>query len=275
MPDIKLISLDLDGTLLNSRKELTEENFAALQWAAEQGIEIVPTTGRFFGGMPESIRSLPFLHYAITINGAQVFDVRREEVISSVDLPAEQAVALMEYLDEFPVIYDCDQDNWGWMSRAFREQVPNYAPDEHCMKMLLDLRSPVDDLKQTLRERGRGVQKVQLFANDLDLRDRLMAEIPQRFPELIASSSLANNVEINHKDAHKGVAIQRLAKHLGIDVSQTMAFGDGLNDLTMLETAGIGVCMANGRDTVKAVADYVTTSCDESGVAKGIYHFCK
>lgn len=275
MPDIKLISLDLDGTLLNSRKELTEENFAALQWAAEQGIEIVPTTGRFFGGMPETIRSLPFLHYAITINGAQVFDVRREEVISSVDIPAEQAVALMEYLDEFPVIYDCYQDNWGWMSRAFREQVPKYAPDEHCMKMLLDLRSPVDDLKQTLRERGRGVQKVQLFANDLELRDRLMAEIPRHFPELIASSSLANNVEINHKDAHKGVAIRRLAEHLGIEISQTMAFGDGLNDLTMLETVGIGVCMENGRDAVKAVADYVTASCDESGVAKGIYHFCK
>ena len=73
MPDIRLITLDLDGTLLNSKKELSPENAAALQWAADQGIEIVPNTGRFFDGMPEVIRNLPYLHYAITINGAQVY----------------------------------------------------------------------------------------------------------------------------------------------------------------------------------------------------------
>ena len=78
MPDIRLITLDLDGTLLNSKKELSPENAAALQWAADQGIEIVPTTGRFYGGMPEIIRNLPYLHYAITINGAQVYDVRND-----------------------------------------------------------------------------------------------------------------------------------------------------------------------------------------------------
>ena len=275
MPDIKLITLDLDGTLLNSRKELTEENFAALQWAAERGIEIVPTTGRFFGGMPEVIRKLPFLHYAITINGAQVYDVRRETVVSQAEMSMETAISLMAYLDQFPVIYDCFQDNWGWMPRSLQEKAPDYAPDPHCLKMLLELRSPVDDLKETLRERGRSVQKVQFFAKDMELRARLMEEIPKQFPELIVSSSIVNNVEINHHESHKGVAIRRLAEHLGLEMDQTMAFGDGLNDITMLQSAGIGVCMKNGQDAVKAVADYVTDSCDESGVAKAIYRFCR
>jgi len=275
MRKIRLIALDLDGTLLNARKELSAENAAALQWAAEQGIEIVPTTGRFFGGMPEVIRTLPFLHYAITINGAQVYDVRRDRAVSCTELSAETAVALMSYLDAFPVIYDCYMDNWGWMTRRLQEQAREYAPDEHYRRMLLELRTPVEELKVFVQERGHGVQKVQLFAKDMELRAELLREIPKRFPETIASSSVVNNVEINHRDAHKGAAILQLAAYLGIDRTQVLAFGDGLNDLSMIETAGIGVCMENGQEIVKSAADYITANCDDDGVAKGIYHFCK
>lgn len=118
MRKIRIIALDLDGTLLNSNKELTPENFAALQKAADAGIEIVPTTGRFYGGMPEVIRKMPFVHYVITINGAAVYDVRKQQDIAKAEIPMQKAVEIMEYLDTLPVIYDCYMDNWGWMTRA-------------------------------------------------------------------------------------------------------------------------------------------------------------
>lgn len=275
MPDIRLITLDLDGTLLNSKKELSPENAAALQWAADQGIEIVPTTGRFYGGMPEIIRNLPYLHYAITINGAQVYDVRNDAGIAKAEIPVEKAVALMSWLDQFPVIYDCFMDNWGWMTRSLQEKADEFAPNEHYAKMLKELRTPVEELKAFLTERGHDIQKSQFFAKDMDLRARLMQEIPERFPDLIVSSAVVNNVEINDKNAHKGNAIRQLAEHLGLEMSQVLAFGDGSNDITMLQEAGIGVCMENGLDSVKAVADYITDSCDDDGVAKAIYKFCK
>ena len=275
MPDIRLITLDLDGTLLNSKKELSPENAAALQWAAAQGIEIVPTTGRFYGGMPEVIRNLPYLHYAITINGAQVYDVRNDVGIAKAEIPVERAVELMAWLDQFPVIYDCFMDNWGWMTRSLQEKADEFAPNEHYAKMLKELRTPVDELKAFLTERGHDIQKSQFFAKDMDLRARLMEEIPQRFPGLIVSSAVVNNVEINDRNAHKGNAIRQLAQHLGLEMSQVLAFGDGSNDITMLQEAGIGVCMENGLDSVKAIADYITDSCDEDGVAKAIYRFCK
>ena len=275
MPDIRLITLDLDGTLLNSKKELSPENAAALQWAADQGIEIVPTTGRFYGGMPEVIRNLPYLHYAITINGAQVYDVRNDVGIAKAEIPVARAVELMAWLDQFPVIYDCFMDNWGWMTRSLQEKADEFAPNEHYAKMLKELRTPVDELKAFLTERGHDIQKSQFFAKDMDLRAKLMEEIPQRFPDLIVSSAVVNNVEINDKNAHKGNAIRQLAEHLGLDMSQVLAFGDGSNDISMLQEAGIGVCMENGLDSVKAVADYITDSCDEDGVAKAIYRFCK
>ena len=275
MPDIRLITLDLDGTLLNSKKELSPENAAALQWAADQGIEIVPTTGRFYGGMPEVIRNLPYLHYAITINGAQVYDVRNDVGIAKAEIPVQRAVELMAWLDQFPVIYDCFMDNWGWMTRSLQEKADEFAPNEHYAKMLKELRTPVDELKVFLTERGHDIQKSQFFAKDMDLRARLMEEIPQRFPGLIVSSAVVNNVEINDRNAHKGNAIRQLAQHLGLEMRQVLAFGDGSNDITMLQEAGIGVCMENGLDSVKAVADYITDSCDKDGVAKAIYRFCK
>ena len=80
------VVFDLDGTLLNSQKELTLRTRDALYAAAGAGVEIVPTTGRFFTGMPEVIQKLPFLHFAITINGAQVYDIREKKAVSTAEI---------------------------------------------------------------------------------------------------------------------------------------------------------------------------------------------
>ena len=274
MPDIKLIALDLDGTLLNSDKQLTQQNAQALARAAARGIEIVPTTGRFFSGMPEVIRSLPYLHYAITINGAAVYDVRCDEDIARAEIPLPLAVEIMRYLDTLPVIYDCYMNNWGWMTRAMQLRADAFAPDEHYLRMIHNLRTPVDDLKSYLLETGRDVQKIQLFLTDPALRLTLLRQLGGQFEGLCVSSSVPNNIEINSTDANKGEALRKLAAHLGLDISQTMAFGDGLNDLSMLRAAGVGVAMENACPEAKQAADYLTGSCDESGVAAAIKRFC-
>ena len=270
MRNVRLIALDLDGTLLTSAKELSARNRTALARAAEQGVEIVPSTGRFFGGMPEFIRLLPFVRYAITINGAAVFDTQTQKDIYSADLSVDQATDIMAYLDTLPVIYDCYMDNWGWMTASMQEKAAEFAPNEHYVKMIRELRRPVPELKAFLREQGRGVQKVQLFSRDESLRQTLLRELESRFPGIIVSSSVPRNIEINHEKANKGDALLALARHLGIAREQTAAFGDGLNDVPMLNMAGIGVAMANAPMEIQALADCVTDTCDADGVAKAI-----
>ena len=270
MRNVRLIALDLDGTLLTSAKELSARNRTALARAAEQGVEIVPSTGRFFGGMPEFIRLLPFVRYAITINGAAVFDTQTQKDIYSADLSVDQATDIMAYLDTLPVIYDCYMDNWGWMTASMQEKAAEFAPNEHYVKMIRELRRPVPELKAFLREQGRGVQKVQLFSRDESLRQTLLRELESRFPGIIVSSSVPRNIEINHEKANKGDALLALARHLGIAREQTAAFGDGLNDVPMLNMAGIGVAMANAPTEIQALADCVTDTCDADGVAKAI-----
>lgn len=271
---IGIIALDLDGTLLDSNKKLSEKNYAALQKAAEAGIEIVPTTGRFYGALPESIKNLPFLHYAITINGAQAVDVRSGEVIYSAELPWQQTVELMELFDTLPVIYDCYQENEAYMPAAQKALINEIAPDKHYIKMLHELRQPVEDLKSYISEKKKGVQKVQFFTKDIALRDKLLNELPQKYDDLSVTCSLVNNLEINQIHANKGEALAALARYLNLPETATMSFGDGLNDISMLKSAGIGVAMANAQQACKDVADYVTLSNDEDGVAAAIEKFC-
>ncbi len=296
-----IIALDLDGTLLNSNKELSSVNLAALVKAAEAGWEIVPTTGRFFGGMPEFIRELPFVHYAITVNGGTVEKVGEKNIIYSAEIPCAQALEIMEYLDDKPVIYDAYLNNEAYMTQSHYDQVDEIIESAVIRKMFYDLRQPVPDLKEYLKGRGEDLQKTQFFAVDQKLRLELMAEIPKIFTGIVTSSSSPQNVEINHEFATKGIALKALAEYLELNAGddcdashtareakgdcenneeretsriKTIAFGDGLNDITMLKMADIGIAMGNACDEALAAADWVTADCDHDGVAVGIEKFC-
>ena len=271
--DIRIIALDLDGTLLDSQKRLSERNRAALERVVKKGILVVPTTGRFFGMMPPTVRDLPFVRYAITINGAQVYDRETDTALVRDEIPLEMALGIMEVLDRHDVVYDCYRSNWGWMTAALQAKAADYATNEHYLKMVREFRKPVPELKSHLRETvAEGdVQKIMMFSrlDDPDAKElkAIAREMTEKFPEIKVTASTWNNIELNIKTAHKGNALKRFAEHLGFTLDNCMAFGDGMNDLTMIEAAGTGVAMANAEPAVKAAAKIVTSSNDEDGVA--------
>ena len=270
MPDLKLIALDLDGTLLDSRKRLSAAN--------RDGALVVPTTGRFFGMMPAAVRELPFVRYAITVNGAQVYDRVADAAIVREEIPLETAVAVMRLLDGYDVIYDCYRANWGWMGAAFKAKADAYATDEHYLAMVRDFRREVPELKAHLAATAAegDVQKIMLFARldgPADVTAQVAEAVRARFPEIAVTSTTWNNLELNIASANKGVALARLAAHLGLSSENCIAFGDGRNDLTMIEAAGVGVAMANAHPDVRAAADDVTLSNDEDGVAAALVRY--
>lgn len=266
----KLIALDLDGTLLNDKKQLSERNRKALLTAYERGAVIVPTTGRFFGGMPQEVRSLPCVRYAITINGAQVEDRESGEVLYRGEIENARAIEIMQELDKLPVIYDCYMENWGYMTKALYERCGEYARTPQVLDMLLKLRKPVPELKAFLKEQGKNAQKIQCFFHSIEERKENVPMLCRLFPDMLISSALGNNVEINAPAANKGDALLALCRHLGIEQGESLAFGDGLNDLSMIEKAGLGVCMENGDPEVKALAGRIAPHCNEDGVGRVI-----
>ena len=271
---IRIILLDLDGTLLTHDKQLSPGNRAALERAVAMGIWIVPSTGRFYQGMPAVVRELPFVRYAVTINGAQVYDGKEDAVLHRAEIAPAAAERVFDRLDALPVIYDCFLDGWGYMDARHYAQIDRFIADPRVNRMVKDLRRPVEDFRAFIRRENQPLQKIQMFFRDLDRRREALEVLPRDLPDMAVTSSIPNNIEINDKAATKGEALRFLCRHLGVDVRDTMAFGDGSNDMSMIQAAGIGVAMANADPALRAAADYVTDTNDADGVAKAIARFC-
>ena len=271
---IKLILLDLDGTLLTSEKTISPADYDALERCAKGGVHIVPSTGRFYTGMPQVVRDLPFVRYVVAVNGAQVYDVKEDKVLCREEIALDDALRVYEELDKLPVIYDCYMDGFGYDDAAMYERVDEFVSDPRVNAMVKATRKPVPDLRAFLREQGRPLQKIQMFFKDMDRRAKELERLPKLFPDLVVSSSIANNIEINAKNANKGEALRFLCRHLGLGIEESMSFGDSSNDLSMIVAAGVGVAMANADRAVLEAADYVTDTNDNDGVAKAIARFC-
>jgi len=269
----KLIAFDLDGTLLDEEKHIPAENVRALCEAAERGVLLVPATGRILRGIPEEVLRLPGLRYFILSNGATVYDAQEQRVVATGDIPLALTLRIMDFLDTQPVLYDCYQNDMGYMSQGMFDRIePYFVNEPQFLKLMYVLRVRVPDLKQTLRERGEPVQKIQFFykPEDNDKRLEMLRRFSDFFPEICATASVSNNIELNSVHAGKGNALRSLCAALGIDPAETLAFGDGINDISLLQAAGRGVAMANAQEAVKAAADAVCESNEESGVGREV-----
>ena len=125
----KLILADLDGTLLDEEKHLTPRSRAALERAAAAGCQVVIATGRFFGGVPDFLKELPFLRYFILMNGAKVYDRQTDTVLYRSEIPLDTAQAVYRLMDGLGCTVDCYQNDRGIMPRNYLDHLEHYIPD--------------------------------------------------------------------------------------------------------------------------------------------------
>lgn len=272
--NIRLIAFDLDGTLLDDRKNLPPENLDALQAAAAAGVMLVPATGRILKGLPDGVVNPSLFRYFIFANGAEIYDLQEERCLHHAGIEPALAAEVCRYMDTLPVLYDCYRDGMGYMTAWMYEQAPDYfGPEPEILKLVKSLRRPVPELKEDILRVNRPLEKLQMYfrPENMDERERQLKALPERFPALKASSSLKNNIEINSVSAGKGKALRRLCELLGLRPEESAAFGDGLNDIEMLEAAGIGCAMANAGAAVRAAADRIVESNNDAGVGKEIF----
>ena len=275
---VKLIAFDLDGTLLDDDKHLPRENLSALQAAYDRGIFLVPATGRILKALPEELLDLGLFRYFIFANGALVYDLQEQRALYRARIEPELAVRLCAYMDTLPVLYDCYRGDCGYMTAWMYDRAPEFFETEpHILKLVKSLRRPVPDLKQKILEDQVPLEKLQMYFRQehMDERARQLELVPQLFPELIASSSLRNNIEINSARAGKGNALRALCEKLDLDTSESVAFGDGLNDTDMIRAAGRGCAMQNAVPAVKEAADVIVETNNDAGVGKEIFRLLR
>lgn len=264
---IKLIAFDLDGTVLRNDKTISQRTKEALARAADQGIYVVPATGRTYEGIPEEIRNLSFLRYVIGINGALIYDIQEKRVLHRAEMGEEETIRMLTYMESLPAAVTCYQNGKGWISARVMDEVEAYAPCPEQIPYMKRILTPVENMQETISRHGATTQKLQVFFKEVGLREQYLQEMQEKFPDYSVSYSLSNNIEVNALEANKGSALKFLCEYLQIDPMESMAFGDGTNDTAMIRQAGTGVAMGNAEQEVREAADCVTLSNGEDGVA--------
>ncbi len=256
MQKIKMIGLDLDGTLLNDKKELTPYTRQVMEEAIRQGVTVLVATGRPWMGVPEFLKSFPGMDYALTSNGARIVRTQDGSVLMEQLLSRDKAKKILEICVKYDTLQEVYFDGQGYAeSEVFRR-----------------ITSACSSGRVAIDRESRSLDKVQALFADLDERARAWKEL-ETLEEVEIVGSLKYNIEVNAAGVNKGSGLVELGKRLGIEREEIMAFGDGDNDEPMLREAGFGVAMANAEEKVKAAADYITGSNEEDGVAKAIERF--
>ena len=271
--NIKMIGFDLDGTLLNSNKEISDYTRDVIREAVEQGVIVLPATGRPLTGIPKPVMALPGIRYAVTANGARVVDVQEDKVLHEALLPYEKGKELLEIFAKYDTYREVYYEGFGYATADMVEHIEEYMPIKPMIEYMRTTRRRVPDVEAMFHEKKMAVDKLQALFRDTETRDLAMKEVKEKVHGAAVTSALGNNIEANGEDAQKGIALLKLGEILGIKKDEIMAFGDGSNDMDMIRRVGFGVAMENGIDEIKEAADYITVTNDEHGVAKAIEKF--
>lgn len=269
MSEIKLVAMDLDNTLLNSDKQISDHTEEVLKAAIAKGVHIVPATGRIFKAIPDFLRNLEGVRYALCCNGATVYDKYKDKIIYTNHLSKEITYQLFDVMDKYHCTQDIYHNGQGYMEGRFLNHLEDYHVEEHIYKLVHETRLEVDNLRMFIEKNPDGIEKIQCFFDDMEERAACIKELESLNIASVASA-LTNNVEVNQFGCNKGDGLTHLAEYLNISLNEVMACGDASNDTKMIEAAGIGVVMENGNDDLKEIADFVTKTNNEDGVAYAI-----
>lgn len=278
MNAVKLIALDLDGTLFNSQSQISAHNIDTIKKANEAGATVVISTGRPYSGLPFEQLKGSGIRFAITTNGSAIYEIESGKCLFEEAMDEEIILPILDFLLTKDIHMDAFIGGKGYtpvQCVAAGQKLANPPALKH---YILNTRVRVDNLPLFIHENQLKVQKMTLnFYPEGDVfKDREeVRKYLESNPAVTTVSGGYNNLEFTRADVNKGVGLQKMAQLLDIPVAQTMAVGDTENDLAIIRAAGVGVAMGNATAAVKSAADYITTSNDEDGVAAAIAHFLR
>ncbi|QXO18805.1 MULTISPECIES: sugar-phosphatase [Vibrio] len=263
----KLIALDMDGTLLNSQKQISPRTKQVITRAREQGIRVVLASGRPIDGIRSKLEELDIrseddfvLHY----NGSIVENVATGEVIYQQILTGKDAKTVARLAKKM-----------GVNTHAFSQVHGLITPKN---SKFTEVEAEINGVTITemdfeLLEDDHPIIKTMIVAEP-ELLDKTIANLPPQMREqYTVVQSAAYFLEFLNTASNKGVGVKAIADHIGIPAEQVICMGDAENDHHMLKYAGLGIAMANAMEETKKIADYITLSNDEDGVAAAIEKF--
>ncbi|GMV82384.1 MAG: haloacid dehalogenase [Planctomycetota bacterium] len=266
---LKLLALDLDGTLLRRDQTVGPRTIRALQAAHARGVKIAFNSGRMAPAMEEPARQVGLDVYQISYNGASVRDLasrgRARLYEQTMPLDVARELALLARSRTLQLNYYLDEHVWCEARTELRPFVELYESRTG---------SPFRYVERIEEVLDRAPYKV-LFVVEPRVRDELLEELEPRYAgRATVTRTDPEYLEFLHPQVDKGVGLRALAARLGLEMSEVMAVGDSFNDTPMLAAAGWGVAVANAATPTREIAAAVTQAdCDSDGVAEAIERY--
>ncbi len=263
----KLVALDMDGTLLTSNKTISPRTKQAIQAAREQGVVVVLASGRPVDGMVRYLDELGMTSdqdYVLSYNASLVQRIASKEVIRKQILTGLDAKNIANLARELGCHVHAFSTEHGLITPADNYYTQHEAKINQISTTVMDFSELADDDE---------IIKVMLI-DEPEVLSAVIAQLPaELYEQYTIVQSAPFFLEIMNPKSNKGTGVAMLAEHLGLEASQVICMGDAGNDSHMLEYAGLGVAMGNATDDVKALANHITASNDEDGVALVIEEF--
>ena len=284
-PMIKLFASDMDGTLLTNHVEVHKNNIQAIRKLQKQGKHFIVCTGRDYLQANLALEQAELHLPVIAMNGAQIFD-KNHNIIWEVTIPHDTVYTLLDYFNSIDLDWQLvtSEGNFRKNYALFINKVierkkaeRNNLSPEQLKEEIRQLKILLEATDVTTAEEVLSIPDIKVFKIIVSHDDGptyfkpIREHIDQAHPNLVVTSAFYTDLEINHKDAQKGIAVAHYAKTLGLSMKEVFGIGDNFNDVSMIRDAGIGVAMGNAPDEVKAVADFVTDTNVNGGVAKAIW----
>ncbi len=264
----KILALDIDGTLLNSKKEITPEVLEAIEGLQEKNIPVIIASGRPAQGIRHVASELSLEKkggYILSFNGGKIIDCKTNEVIYSNTIPKEYYAEVYKYAMELEKAS---------LLTYKGESIITEKPDNKYVDVESNVvKMPVVKVDNLLEEIDFLVDKFLLVGEPEYMMSHVKAMAEHFKGRLNVFQSEPFFIEVVPLGVDKATSLEKLLEKIGLTREELVACGDGRNDVTMIDYAGLGVAMKNACDEVKEVADYVTSSCDEDGVKKVIDRF--
>lgn len=261
---IKLVAVDVDGTLVTADQQILPRVRQAAARAAQAGIELVLCTGRAECECWYVLEQLPQLRYLISHTGSMVQDLKTREILYHCPLSADDARRIYSRLREYDGLVSLFADGKVYNPSEQVAQFTRYYPES--FRVLFDhSHTYLDDMDGWLAARQEPIEKYYVAYSGPE-QAALAKKALSDLPYFVTGAGFID-LEVMSPATSKGIALRALAERLGLQRGQILAVGDSCNDLAMLDYAGTGVAMGNGEDALKAAADWIAPSNEEGGVA--------
>ncbi len=269
--DIKLLAIDIDGTLLNSKNYITKNTHHILKMAKDKWVKIVLATGRVLKSALYYSRHLDLESYVVACNGGIIID-NQTNILSKRPIPKDKMMEIMKVGKESSVYFHFYNEDSFFTNQYVKEVSEYYSSSRAKLKGHdIDVVMYEKD-NEILAQDDLNIYKF-LFIEQDNIKLTRVREKLSKIEGISLSSSWGNNVEVMNKGVSKGTALALLSRELGIESENIMAIGDNENDLSMINFAGIGVAMENGNPILRESADFIAPSNEEDGVAYAIKKF--